>query len=65
MTEETGPVTPPNAWRRLLAEIFADAEDHGLGTWGPTFTATPGKTEEAANFIESRAALLAESRLGS
>jgi len=54
---------PPNGFRRLLAEIFADAEDHGLGTWGVSFDAAPGKTEEAANFIESRAALLAETRL--
>lgn len=54
---------PPNAYRRLLAEIFADAEDHGLGTWGPSFTATPGKVDEAAAFIESRAELLAERRL--
>jgi hypothetical protein len=53
----------PNPWRRVLAEIFADAEDHGLGTWDPSFTANPGKAEEAAAFIESRAALLAEKRL--
>jgi hypothetical protein len=53
----------PNTFRRLLAEIFADAEDHGLGTWSPAFTAAPGKTDEAAAFIESRAALLAERRL--
>jgi hypothetical protein len=38
----------PNAWRRLRAEIFSDAEDHGLGTWAPSFTAAPGKTENAA-----------------
>lgn len=54
----------PNAWRRILAEVFADAEDHGLGNWGPSFTAGPGKTEEAATFIETRVALLAEKRLG-
>jgi hypothetical protein len=54
---------PPNPYRRLLAEIFADAEDHGLGTWNVTFNAALGKTEEAANFVESRAALLAETRL--
>lgn len=53
----------PNTYRRLLAEIFADAEDHGLGTWGPSFNAAPGKTEEAATFIETRAELLADIRL--
>lgn len=64
-TENTVPEQnlPPNQFRRLLAEIFADAEDHGLGTWAVTFNAAPDKTEEAANFIESRAALLAETRL--
>lgn len=65
MADETRSDMPPNPWRRILAEIFADAEDHGLGTWGVTFDAAPGKTEAAANFIESRAALLAENRLGS
>lgn len=55
---------PPNPWRRLLAEIFADAEDHGLGVWTITFAAADGKTELACKFIEARAALLAETRLG-
>lgn len=65
MNDETASVAPPNPWRRLLAEIFADAEDHGLGTWTVDFHAAPDRVEEARNFIESRAALLAESRLGS
>lgn len=45
---------PPNEWRRVLAEAFADAEDHGLGTWGPTFQANPGREEAAAAFIGER-----------
>ena len=53
----------PNAYRRILAEIFADAEDHGLGTWTPTFQADPEKIDQACAFIETRADLLAEIRL--
>lgn len=55
--------TPPNAHRRLLAEIFADAEDHHLGTWTPTFHAAPGKIDQACAFVDTRAVLLAEKRL--
>lgn len=53
----------PNAHRRLLAEIFSDAEAKGLGSWSPTFQAAPGKTEQACAFIDSRAALLTWKRL--
>lgn len=53
----------PNPHRRLLAEIFADAEDHGLGTWTPVFHARPEKVEQACAFVASRSALLADKRL--
>jgi hypothetical protein len=59
----TNAALPPNSHRRLLAEIFADAEDHGLGTWGPTFQAHPDKIDAACAFIDTRATLLAEKRL--
>lgn len=44
----------PRAWRLMLAEVFADAEDHGLGTWTPTFQAAPGCADQAADFMEKR-----------
>lgn len=49
-----------NAARRVLAELFADAEDRGFGTWQPIFEANPDKVEEACAFIELRSRQLAE-----
>jgi hypothetical protein len=51
---------PPNEWRRILADAFADAEDHGLGTWSPTFHASAGHEDQAAAFIGERCTFLFE-----
>lgn len=52
-----------NAHRRMLAEIYADAEDHGIGTWVPVFEAQPDKLDQAHAFVVSRTRLLAGRRL--
>ncbi|PSK99758.1 hypothetical protein CLV30_11761 [Haloactinopolyspora alba] len=52
--------TPPNSYRIALARLFAECEDRGLGTWQPTFQATPGREDEAADYIEARAEFVAE-----
>lgn len=49
----------PRDWRLLLAEAYADAEDHGLGTWLPTFRAAPDQHDQAAEFIKARCDWLA------
>jgi len=49
----TGPV--PLAHRKLLAELFADAESHGLGYLEVGFRAHPGQQDAAADYIGSRA----------
>lgn len=54
----------PLDWRVLLGEIFAEAERHGLGTFQPDFTATPGREQDAAAFIGARADHLGPARLG-
>ncbi|HZZ47573.1 MAG TPA: hypothetical protein VFE65_11865 [Pseudonocardia sp.] len=46
-------------YRILLAEMFAQAEGRGLGTLNVGFTATPGKEEEAADYIGPRSEFLA------
>ena len=53
----------PIEWRELLAEVFAEAERKGLGRFEPGFTATPGREDDAADFIERRCAHLAELQL--
>lgn len=58
----TAPV--PVEWRALLAEVFVEAERHGLGTFDPGFRATPGREDAAAAFIGARCDHLAGPRLG-
>lgn len=45
----------PLAYRKLLAELFADAEAHGLGYLEVGFRAHPGQQDAAADYIGSRA----------
>jgi len=47
-----GPV--PLDRRKLLAELFADAESHGLGVLTVGFVAHRGQHDAAADFIEAR-----------
>jgi hypothetical protein len=42
--------------------MFAEAEDRGLGTLNVGFTATPGREEEAADYIAPRSEFLAGRR---
>jgi hypothetical protein len=42
------------AHRKLLAELFADAEAHGLGYLEVGFRAHPGQQDAAADYIEAR-----------
>ena len=44
----------PLAYRKLLAELFADAESHGLGHLEVGFRAHPGQQDAAADYIGSR-----------
>lgn len=57
-------MTAPNSYRLVLAKLFAEAEDKGLGTWSPTFRAAPGRENEAADYLGARAEFVAEQELG-
>jgi hypothetical protein len=57
---DTDPIS--TEYRILLAGMFAEAEDRGLGTLNVGFTATPGKEEEAADYIAPRSEFLAGRR---
>jgi hypothetical protein len=54
---DTDPIS--TEYRVLLAEMFAEAEGRGLGTLDVGFTATPGREEEAADYIVPRREFLA------
>ncbi|MCU1660490.1 MAG: hypothetical protein QOI36_6202 [Pseudonocardiales bacterium] len=57
MLTDTDPVS--TEYRVLLAGMFAEAEGRGLGTLNVGFTATPGREEEAADYITPRREFLA------
>lgn len=60
----TTPTAPPNEYRRVLARLFAECEDRGLGTWQVSFRAHPGRENEAADYIEQRCEFVAEQEFG-
>lgn len=53
-----------NQFKLALAKLFAECEDKGLGTWQPTFQATEGMNDAAANYIEARMVFVAENEFG-
>lgn len=57
------PEHTPLSWRRVLAEVFADAEAKGLGEMHIGFTAREGVQDQAADFIGARCRFLADLRL--
>jgi hypothetical protein len=58
---DTDPIS--TEYRLLLVGMLAQAEGRGLGTLNIGFTATPGREEEAADYITRRSEFLAGRRL--
>lgn len=60
MTDEEA----PNEFKLALAKLFAECEHKGLGKWQPTFQATTGMENAAADYIEARMVFVAENEFG-
>lgn len=55
----------PIECRLIMCELFGEAEVKGLGTLHIGFTATPGREDEAADYIDARVDFIADRRLRS
>lgn len=57
LDDPNGPVPLP--WRKVLAEVLAEAELRGFGTFIPGFDTKPGMGDQLADFIGARCDFLA------